>query len=118
DRPVLAVALRGEPARLDAVPDEVVLDRGGAGLAEALVVLAPARVVGVALDLDELDVGVAAEHVGDLLEERARLAEDLRRVRLEEDLVRDADLVALDLHALRLRALVEREGRAGLLAGL
>jgi hypothetical protein len=51
----------------------------------------------VASDLDEVELGVILEHLGDVLDQLVRLGVDLRQTRLEQDLVVDLDLGARHL---------------------
>src|SRR5690606_8523636 len=94
----IAVALGAHAPRVHAEADERVGDGLRAVLAQRLVGDGRARVVGVALDLDAADLGMVAEVVGELLDQRARLGGDLRRPRLEPDRSEQTQLLALELH--------------------
>src|SRR5580698_9083803 len=87
----LTVALRGEPLLVDALADQVVLHGVGAAVAEVEVVGVVATLVGVALDLDELNARVALQRRRDRVEDRIRLRLDDRLVEFEVDHVEDLD---------------------------
>src|SRR5690606_38546105 len=80
-------AARLDAALVDAVLDQVVLDRAGAARRQVLVVLRRAGAVGVARDLD-------ADR-RELLEHRDRAVEDRPRLRLDRVLV-EVEVDALD----------------------
>ena len=79
----LAIALVGQAVLVDAVFDEVVVDRLGTLLGELLVVLLGADAVGVAADLD-FDLRVLDKPVDDLVEIALGLRTDVELIELEQ----------------------------------
>src|ERR1700733_4917509 len=117
DRLAVAVALGDQPARIDAVRDQVTHDVVGALVRQAEVVSRIALVVGVALDADLLHLGVIAHDLGDLVEDALRLLGHLPAARLELDDLVDLDPVLLDDHPLGRRIRLGRWRLGGYLGG-
>src|SRR3569623_1232043 len=117
ERHGLAVALRHQALDRDALPREVSDDRRGAAIGEIEVVGIVAALVGMALDLDELDVGVVLLRLRDVIEEliRARLYHGL--VELELDRLERHDRRLRHDHAVGTVSAVDRTGlRAAVVA--
>ena len=106
DRLGLAVAVRLQAVGLDAVLDEVGLDRRRAVLGQLHVVVVVAALVGVALDLDRAGSRVALQRRRDRVEDRERDRLDDRLGRLEVDLVEDLELALAQDDAPLVRAAV------------
>ena len=92
---IFAIAHRAEPFRVDAFGHERVDDGFRALIGELHVRLRVALLVGVARDLDELDVGRVHDRLRDGRDQGLRGIEDLRGVGREVDLLRDLDVVGL-----------------------
>src|SRR4051794_10011083 len=96
DRLGFAVAVTLEAARQDVALLEGDPHRVGAPLGQIEVVGVVAALVGVTLDLDQVDLRVAVDGRGDGVEQRERHRLDLVLVGLEVDLVEDLQLALVD----------------------
>src|SRR6185437_14771458 len=96
DRLGLAVAVGLEPAGQDVALLERTPHRLGAPLGEVEVVGVVAALVGVPLDLDQIDLRVAVDRRRDRVEQREGDRFDLVLVGLEVDLVQDLQLPLVD----------------------
>src|SRR5690606_32512767 len=92
----LAIALGAEAVAWHAARDERRHDAVHAVLREPEVVGVARALVGVAGDLDERELGVVDDGGRHRVEDLVRLGEDLRRGRLELDLLEDDDVLVLD----------------------
>src|SRR5262249_50289857 len=117
DRPIRPEACRGQATPFDPVPDEVIHAALRAIGGELLVEIVRAAGVGVALDVEVLDVRVHLEQAHDFVEDREAPWQDLGAARLELDLLQDLNLARPGDAADELRAAVLRRLRAWL-AGL
>ncbi|KPK50463.1 MAG: hypothetical protein AMJ63_14520 [Myxococcales bacterium SG8_38_1] len=90
-----AVALRSQTRALDAVLNQPTSDRFRSALGEPHVELVVAPAVGVTLNLDELQVGVSKERVGNLEQEGLTVREDFVAARSKAHLAAQTDLSLL-----------------------
>src|SRR6266404_2320936 len=107
-RPLLAVADRLHPTRIDAQRDQVVPGRRGATLAESQVVLARAALVAMAFD-HEAVLRIGLQPRGLLLKLRLRLGGQIVAIRSEEHAIADVRLEIID----RTGLCALRDGRRG-----
>src|SRR5690606_24149539 len=91
----LPITLGAEALGADALVDQVLAHRVGALLAEALVHVFGAGVVGVPLDANLPDLGVRLDHQGHLIQERMGLFVHLRGAVFEAYGVEDHELPVL-----------------------
>ncbi len=92
--------------------------RLGALLAQELIVIGRAAVVGVALNFDPFDFGMPDERVGDLRQDPKRFRQDHRAIQGELNLLADGDFLGGDLNLWLLGLRPHSQIGRGLLAGL
>src|SRR5690554_951980 len=103
------IAPRHKPRFIHTIPNKPRAHRIRPLLAEAEVQVGSAAIVRMPLDLEELDLGVTKDHIGDLKKERIARFEDLGAIGREVDLAADRNPLAAKLGEGALRAADERD---------
>ena len=100
------IALERHTVCIDAILDEAIADGLCTVVRKLEVLLGITGCIGVALNLDLLDLRVVFENLGDFFEQAVGLFLNCRLVQVEEDLLIDLDLFGRHDDALHLAALV------------